>query len=98
METELTSVGEREEADAAFVRAGVFRTLVQTMDEDASLDAAIVRLMQNKVLTQRLPRQTIQRTLGTWKRLLTELGVGTKTRHHDVVTESDDESHEPAAN
>jgi tetratricopeptide (TPR) repeat protein len=74
---ELASATERHEADTACVRAGVHRTLVEAIDSGASLDAALVGLMTNPVLARLLPRHTIQRLFGAWKRFLIESGVVT---------------------
>jgi tetratricopeptide (TPR) repeat protein len=89
-ESALSSELEREQADAAFVRAGAFRTLVNAIDTGRSIDEATIDLMKNEGLTNRLPDHTIRESLMAWKSFLADSAPNMASKRNGRV-ESEDE-------
>jgi tetratricopeptide (TPR) repeat protein len=64
----------RDEVDAACVRAGVFRRLVDATASGADLNSLQLELLQDEDLKQLLPYSTIRNLLSAWKSQLADHG------------------------
>ncbi|TVS19765.1 MAG: tetratricopeptide repeat protein, partial [Planctomycetaceae bacterium] len=93
IETTMSSVSERHDADAACVRAGVYRMLAEAVDNGTNLDEVLVGLMANSVLARLLPQHAIRHLLTAWKRFLLESGAVTvPLRRYNAAEDEQDES------
>ncbi len=87
-ESKLTD-REREEADAACVRAGAFRTIVLAVDDKHRLGSAFLPLFNHPVLKSRLSEHTIRQLLLAWQSSLAELGFD-RPQHNELIVGQED--------